>query len=125
MASMRLPIFNDVTGATVPRAFAVDAQHAQLVHLVRHGEGEHNVACALSGPSCYKNEVLRDAPLTAAGRAQARALGERMRATGATAELIYVSPMLRTLQTAEILIDAAGMGAAPVYAFEELREACG
>ena len=57
---------------------------------VRHGETEANAAC------CYSGKL--DTPLTAAGVAQARALGERFRAVHFDA--IYSSDLSRARDTA-------------------------
>jgi phosphohistidine phosphatase len=42
-------------------------------------------------------------PLTAEGRAQARALGERLRADGVAADAVVSSPLLRARETARAL----------------------
>ena len=45
--------------------------HKQVLHIIRHGESEYNAAT--NGPRWEDPEIF-DAPLTAKGRAQARAL---------------------------------------------------
>jgi phosphohistidine phosphatase len=64
--------------------------------------------------------------LTAAGREQARALGEELRASGLTVDAVITSPLLRARETADALAlgpasvdDRLGPGATP----DDLREA--
>ena len=78
--------------------------------LVRHGESTDNVARRLGslGPG---------APLTDRGRAQAAALALRLASRNVAA--VYVSPLLRAHQTAEILAATLGRG---ISARDELRE---
>jgi broad specificity phosphatase PhoE len=83
------------------------------VHLVRHGQGLHNVEAALRGMEAYKMQSLMDAPLDETGRAQAAAVGARIRESAMTVDLVLVSPMTRTLQTAtEMFPEAARYWAA-------------
>jgi broad specificity phosphatase PhoE len=65
--------------------------HTKTVHFIRHGEGWHNVGLANA-----------DAHLTPRGWQQAHALGRHMREHVATAgvQLVVVSPLMRTLETA-------------------------
>jgi len=81
-------------------AWAFSADSAKLVHLVRHGQGTHNVEAALRGVEAYKMVSLVDAPLDATGKAQAKDLGFRIRDSKLAVDIILVSPMTRALQTA-------------------------
>ena len=45
----RFPSFPCATDRRAPTAFAVAADGAKLLHLVRHGQGTHNVEAALRG----------------------------------------------------------------------------
>ena len=38
------------------QCYAFSADSAKIVHLVRHGQGLHNVEAALRGSAAYKNE---------------------------------------------------------------------
>jgi broad specificity phosphatase PhoE len=62
--------------------------------LVRHGESLGNAAQRIQG--------LSDEPLTELGRAQARALAQRLR-NGYEIRAIYASPLSRARETAEII----------------------
>jgi probable phosphoglycerate mutase len=64
------------------------------LYFVRHGESEANVLRVISNRG-------RVHPLTERGRAQTVDLAERLRPVGVTR--IYTSPLLRAVQTAEIL----------------------
>ena len=68
-------------------------------------------------------------PLTAAGRAAARALGERLRQEGRAPEAVLTSPLLRARETGAAIARAAGVEAeaderlAPGAGPEEVRAA--
>ena len=80
------------------------------VLLVRHGESENNVLPLVSRQH-YENNRLADPELTAQGQLQVQQLGDRFFKQvqgGRFAKIehlrqIYVSPMVRTLQTAEAI----------------------
>lgn len=83
-----------------------------LVHIVRHGEALHNVERGY--PHC-------DPPLTEAG---ARATKELILSTHP--DLIIISPMMRTIQTAMNMfpyIQDCGGSTIPVQIWPDLREA--
>jgi len=98
MDLLRTPCATDRRQAS---AWAFSADSAKLVHLIRHGQGTHNVEAALRGVEAYKNTALKDAPLDATGRAQAKELGNRIRESKLAVDIIIVSPMTRALQTAK------------------------
>ena len=117
-------------GAPRPLAHAFGAETAKVVHLVRHGQGQHNVQAALRGAEAYKDARLLDARLDETGRRQATLLGERMRAARMIVDAVIVSPLSRTLETATLMFppsDAAGGLPAPppFIAVEYCREAFG
>eukprot|EP00656_Telonema_subtile_P007415 TRINITY_DN13484_c0_g1_i1.p1 TRINITY_DN13484_c0_g1~~TRINITY_DN13484_c0_g1_i1.p1 ORF type:complete len:291 (-),score=47.84 TRINITY_DN13484_c0_g1_i1:64-936(-) len=72
----------------------------QRVHMVRHGEGYHNLLTDLFNAAEAKRPSqvpeMRDPPLTDRGRTQARSL----RAVSTEAQLVVCSPMHRAIQTA-------------------------
>jgi broad specificity phosphatase PhoE len=71
------------------------------LYFTRHGESEANVLREIS------NRGLKH-PLTEKGRQQAQALAIELLPAGITA--IHTSPLLRAIQTAEILSEALGVG---------------
>ena len=73
------------------------------IYIVRHGETEWNVLGRKQG--------LGDSPLTAAGRAHARAVGRRLRAEleGRGPVRIESSPLGRARRTAEIICAELGL----------------
>ena len=82
----------------VPTTSHMDASASKYLCLIRHGQGEHNprknpLALAFV-PAMFK----RDAKLTGKGKAQAAALQEPMQYL--PFELILVSPLTRTIETA-------------------------
>jgi probable phosphoglycerate mutase len=84
------------------------------IFLVRHGETEWNRSRRYQGWS--------DSPLTAAGIAQAEAIGKGLRALpgAATAEMV-ASPLGRARRTAEIIAECLGRGA-PIRFDDRLKE---
>lgn len=78
---------------------------AVLVFLIRHAE------------AIDETLELRDPHrhLTDHGRAQARALGDRLRWHDCTPSVVWTSPLVRAVQTAELVLAVVG-GAVPVRA---------
>jgi broad specificity phosphatase PhoE len=70
------------------------------LYFVRHGESEANVQKVISNRDLVHG-------LTERGRQQAAGLAESLR--GAGARRIFSSPLLRAVQTAEVLSDALGI----------------
>lgn len=74
------------------------------VFLFRHGETEWNAAGRIQG--------RLDSPLTARGRAQARAMGAALKAIAGAAcaeMLLYASPLGRVRETVTLAAEAAGL----------------
>ena len=81
----------------------VQGGFAQELVIIRHGEADHNLS------KVYSSRVSTQPPsaLTEAGQKQVTASAQRLREQGmggSKVEGIYVSPLLRTRQTAEILV---------------------
>ncbi len=75
-------------------AYPSTVESPTTLYLVRHGETEYNRRGIIQGGGV-------DSELNAAGRAQARALAERLQSVSADA--LYASTMQRAKQTAKIL----------------------
>ena len=73
------------------------------LYLVRHGQTDWNLAKRFQSRS--------DIPLNQTGREQARGVRARLRASGAQFALAKTSPLIRAVETAEIIV--AGTGLAP------------
>lgn len=82
---------------------------ARKLYLVRHGETDWNIEGRIQGTI--------DVPLNERGRRQAACLAARLKRCGAGA--IYTSPLLRALETAQVI--AASLGVA-VTSEPDLRE---
>ncbi|MEV6948934.1 histidine phosphatase family protein [Streptomyces sp. NPDC051172] len=80
--------------------------------LVRHAQAWCNVHDVIGGPDGCRG-------LTERGRAQARALADRLKGEAEQADVLYSSPRSRALQTARPVGDALGL---PVHIDEGLRE---
>lgn len=85
----------------VPRLTVLPMGHTKVLHLIRHGEGFHNVAGG-ADPAAYRHWDWEDAHLTPAGWEQALALRAHLAGLGPAFRpgLVVVSPLTRTLQTA-------------------------
>jgi alpha-ribazole phosphatase len=73
------------------------------VYLIRHGETQ------LNREQTFRGRL--DVPLNDRGRAQARAVGERLAAENLSA--VYCSPLARARETAEAVADSSGLTALP------------
>jgi broad specificity phosphatase PhoE len=96
----------------------------KIVHFVRHAEGHHNVAGRLDPAFGYLQESLEDAKLTDEGIKQCEALSEIAEEKVKNVELIIVSPLNRTIQTAKFTFPYL-IGKIPVIAVENIRETTG
>ncbi|MFM1917911.1 MAG: hypothetical protein RJB01_1426 [Actinomycetota bacterium] len=74
-----------------------------VTHLARHGATAYSLEKRFSGPGGF------DPPLAELGIAQAEALGAEI-ARRHTAQRIITSPLLRAVQTAEIIAEQTGLG---------------
>ena len=123
-----LPKFHCATGALKPRAWAISAESSRVLHLVRHAQGEHNLAAALHGVSAFTRSELFDAALDATGVRQAAELGRAVDASHLGVQLVLCSPMTRTLQTLQGIYPfgrTLSGESVRIIAIEELREAFG
>eukprot|EP00457_Paulinella_chromatophora_P007089 gb/GEZN01007109.1/.p1 GENE.gb/GEZN01007109.1/~~gb/GEZN01007109.1/.p1 ORF type:complete len:493 (-),score=106.77 gb/GEZN01007109.1/:100-1548(-) len=94
-------------------------QHNQkLLHLVRHGQGFHNLIKAICREGNMKQEEckarpeLLDTPLTAWGRQQAKTL-QKQTALFSGLSLVVVSPLARAVQTAKLAFQPALQSKSP------------
>lgn len=76
-------------------------RHNKIVHLVRHGQGFHNVAGELT-EDLYRDEMYFDAQLTARGWKQAADLNAHVKSSASriNPQVVIVSPLMRAMQTA-------------------------
>lgn len=77
-----------------------DESKTKIVHFVRHAEGHHNVAGKIDPLFGYRREDLEDATLTELGIEQCKNFRESNTKSFAQAQLLVVSPLRRTMQTA-------------------------
>ena len=66
-----------------------------MIYIIRHGQTEKNRANVLQGRS--------DIPLNDSGRQQAEEVKDRFIKAGIHFDLVYTSPLIRAVQTAEII----------------------
>lgn len=89
---------------------------------VRHGEAQHNVAAhGPEGDAAYLNPAYKDARLTDAGKAQAKATGEALLAYNIID--IWSSPLTRCIQTSDEIFEETS--AQNVYLHDNLLETLG
>jgi broad specificity phosphatase PhoE len=82
----------------------------QTLYFIRHGESEDNAA----GVWAHKTS-----PLTEKGKEQARQTGREARQQGLQFDVILVSPLPRTQQTAQLIAEELGH---PMQALETINE---
>ena len=95
-----------ITGAS--RAQEQPLDESALWRLIHNGEAvvllRHALAPGIGDPSDFElGDCATQRNLSAAGRAQAKAIGERFRANGITAARVYSSQWCRCLETARLL----------------------
>lgn len=79
--------------------------------------------CQCPNDCVYKDALYTDAELTEKGHAQARAAGASLASRAPAPQVVFVSPLTRTLQTASIALHTiVGFRDLPVIAAEALRE---
>src|SRR5215204_6171733 len=99
---------------------------AELI-LIRHGESMGNAAAAAANAAQAEVIVIdqrdADVPLSPAGLQQAQALGAGLREALADERptMIWSSPYIRAVQTAEVALEAAGVSL-PIAVDERLRD---
>jgi len=91
----------------------------KVISLIRHGQSEANLACDLYGNA----KGYFDPILSKKGREQAISLGEALRVNPyLNFDLIVVSPMQRTLETFDLVIDPELRKSIPIVALPWLCE---
>jgi broad specificity phosphatase PhoE/Ca2+-binding EF-hand superfamily protein len=91
----------------------------KVISLIRHGQSEANLACDLYGHA----KGYFDPILSKTGREQAISLGEALSTNPHfNFDLIVVSPMQRTLETLDLVIDPALRKSVPIIALPWLCE---
>ncbi len=115
--------------ADVPRiTLAAWREGPRSLWLVRHGQSEGNVIrdAAERRQAEHYDLTTRDAdvPLSDLGRQQAQALGRWMSEQSAEVlpDVVLVSPYLRAVQTADLILETAGLGHLPRGVDERLRD---
>ena len=94
------------------------SQMSQTLHLIRHGYSLHNELFHKIGVEAFRIPLTIDSPLTAEGHLQSIELGQSW-ANKSEIELILVSPLMRTLETA---MNIFGDTDIPMISLEFLRE---
>jgi broad specificity phosphatase PhoE len=120
-----------------------DAENVKTVHLVRHGQGFHNLLSDIfrdhgrewqqnvhSAENPYTMPEIVDAPLTEKGRQQALLLQSAVKALPHCPELVVLSPNCRAIQTGllvfeELLTTTPEKASVPFVAHEMVREEFG
>ena len=90
---------------------------SQYLYLIRHGMALHNELYETMGVHAFTCPEVIDSPLTSEGHLQARSLAQTIHEK--QIEVVLVSPLMRTLQTAHGIFKDTGI---PIRCFEWLRE---
>ena len=94
------------------------------IHLIRHAHGTHNAVGELNYEA-YKLEEHEDALLSDEGLTQCKTFSTSMQAKLRKADAVLISPMRRTLQTAQHSLPLLIEQGTPFIALESLREQTG
>ncbi|KAH7567607.1 hypothetical protein JRO89_XS07G0102300 [Xanthoceras sorbifolium] len=86
---------------TTATQFLYSPQNCKILHMVRHGQGVHNVEAEKNVDALLSPELF-DAPMSSLGWQQVFELRKRVHASRLLnrVELVVTSPLLRTMQTA-------------------------
>lgn len=96
----------------------------KTIHFIRHAEGHHNVAGRKDPMFGYLREDLEDPSLTDNGVQQCKDLAAKSANVLSGAQLVVVSPMNRTMETATYCLPQL-VGTIPWIAVENVREQTG
>jgi len=110
-------------GPTRVRAWPL--HKCKTVYFVRHAEALHNEAFKVRGRAAYEDPCFVDPELTPLGVQQCLALRPQAAAVQASLELLVVSPLRRTLETAVHAFGPPVGERAPWVAHEAVRERIG
>ncbi|CAM6121506.1 unnamed protein product [Calypogeia fissa] len=93
--------YKDMSGTAPSYPSAYPLHRSKIIHIVRHGQGYHNVQGEIDRLSYLSYDYL-DASLTPKGWQQVGALQKYLKSSGIldSVELVVSSPLTRTLQTA-------------------------
>tara|TARA_A100001015_G_scaffold287846_1_gene358051 strand:- start:1069 stop:1656 length:588 start_codon:yes stop_codon:yes gene_type:complete len=91
---------------------------SKLLYLIRHGTALHNDNFLKYGVKTFYDPKFKDTRLTNIGHGQSNLLNENWNKIN-DIDLVLVSPLYRTLQTAENIFKGVNV---PIIALEDLRE---
>jgi len=92
---------------------------SKLLYCIRHGLAEHNINYLKYGSKTFYDPKFTDTKLVQKGIEQATKLRSDLSKIDSKIELVIVSPLMRTLQTADILFKGLHI---PMIALECVRE---
>ncbi|KAK4850006.1 hypothetical protein QYF36_003007 [Acer negundo] len=86
---------------TATTQFLYSPHHCKILHMVRHGQGVHNVEAEKNIDALLSHDLF-DAPMSSLGWQQVFELRKRLHGSRLLdrVELVVTSPLLRTMQTA-------------------------
>ena len=91
---------------------------SKLLYLIRHGRALHNDNFLRYGEKTFYDPKFKDTRLTSIGHGQSNFLNKNWKEIH-NIDLVLVSPLYRTLQTAENIFKGVDI---PIIALEDLRE---
>ena len=91
---------------------------SKLLYLIRHGRALHNDNFLKYGEKTFYDPKFKDTRLTNIGHGQSKYLNKNWNKIN-DIDLVLVSPLYRTLQTAENIFKGVNV---PIIALEDLRE---
>src|SRR5947199_526945 len=88
--------------------------NVRLLVLVRHGQSEWKLKNLFTG--------WKDVDLTAAGIAEARAAGRKLKAQGLSFDVAYTSALKRAQRTLDLMLEEMGQASIPIVRDQALNE---
>jgi broad specificity phosphatase PhoE len=99
----------------------INKSNKQLVilHLIRHGYAEHNKGYDIYGSKAYFSNKYKFSQLVDKGIDQAKQLEQTLKTSNVCFDIIYTSPLDRTMQTTSILFNNSK---SKILVTDDLRE---
>lgn len=108
----------DGSHQTFPQPRTTQKPNMKNIYLIRHAQSAANALPAHGGSVQFRNAEI---PLTPLGEAQAAALAQWLQKHAPPPDAIFVSPYLRTQQTARPFLEKNGLKAAVLHDLHEFN----
>jgi broad specificity phosphatase PhoE len=104
---------------TIEKSDIYSKKQLVILHLIRHGYAEHNKGYDMYGSRAYLSDKYRFSKLVDKGIDQAKQLEKIIKTNNICFDMIYTSPLDRTMQTTSILFNNSK---SKILVTDDLRE---